>query len=91
MREITNLAFLAIVASMGLGMLAAQAQTAPPREPQTQIPTQSAPPPSTTGRAIPQAPIGHRQPRAADVPNEGQIKIAPGDADLDNIQICRGC
>ena len=94
MREITNLALLAllaIVASTGLGMLAAHAQTAPPREPQTQLPRQSAPQPSTTGRAQPQAPVGHRQPRAADVPNQGQITIAPGDAELDHLQICRGC
>jgi hypothetical protein len=89
MREI---AILAIVASMGLGMLAAYAQTDPPREPQTQPPTQSAPPPSTSGRALPQAPIGHRQPRAADVPRQGEITIAPGDVGIDQqLQICRGC
>jgi hypothetical protein len=89
MREI---AILAIVASMGLGMLAAYAQTDPQREPQTQPPIQSAPPPSTNGRALPQAPIGHRQPRAADVPSQGEITIAPGDVGIDQkLQICRGC
>jgi hypothetical protein len=85
-------AILAIVASMGLGMLAAYAQTDPPRQPQTQPPIQSAPP-STSGRALPhQAPIGHRQPRAADVPSQGEITIAPGDVGIDQkLQICRGC
>jgi hypothetical protein len=88
MREMTVLvAGLAMVASMGLGVLEAHAQTTPPPQP----PAQSRELPSTTGRAPPQAPIGHRQPRAADVPRQGEITVAPGDLGLDQLRICRGC
>jgi hypothetical protein len=89
MREMT---ILAIVAAMGLGMLDAHAQTTPPPQPQPQAPAQSLPPPLTTGRAQPQAPIGHRQPRAADVPRQGEVTVGPGEMELDQkLQICRGC
>lgn len=49
---------------------------------------------TTVGR-VPKAPIGHRQPRAADLlpyvrPNEGAI--IQSDRDIDRmINICRGC
>ena len=91
MREMTVLvAVLAIVATMGLGVLDAHAQTTPlPHQPQ--LPTQSRELPSTTGRAQPQAPTGHRQPRASDVPREGEITVSPGDIGLDQLKICRGC
>jgi hypothetical protein len=60
-------------------------------------------PPSTTGSAvsdqpsIPQAPIGHRQPRAADIPADAANNA--DDAWLDRVNrsidskltICRGC
>jgi hypothetical protein len=49
-------------------------------------------PPSTTGRAQPQAPVGHRQPGAADVPNGGGSLFSPGELKLDqSLKICRGC
>jgi hypothetical protein len=49
-------------------------------------------PPSTTGRAQPQAPVGHRQPGAADVPNGGGSVLSPGELKLDqSMKICRGC
>ena len=49
-------------------------------------------PPSTTGRAQPQAPVGHRQPGAADVPNGGGSVLSPGELKLDqSLKICRGC
>ena len=63
--------------------------------------------PSTTGSAVrespgppltvPQAPVGHRQPRAADLPSESQraatqTERSQRDRELDKImQICRGC
>jgi hypothetical protein len=63
--------------------------------------------PSTTGAAVrespgppltvPQAPVGHRQPRAADLPPEsrnagGESGRSQADRDLDKaLQICRGC
>lgn len=52
----------------------------------------------TKGGAIPEAPIGHRQPRAGDVPNEKNLAnpndpINKEDALLDKKikSICRGC
>ena len=89
MRKTAIVAVLTVVASMGLGMPTAVTQTAPAPDPQAR---QSLPPPSTTGRAQPQAPVGHRQPRAADVPRQGEITIGPDEIDLDRkLQICRGC
>jgi len=39
-----------------------------------------------------QAPVGHRQPGTADVPNGGASGISPYDRDIDrNLQICRNC
>jgi hypothetical protein len=57
---------------------------------------------STSGGAssgsLPQAPIGHRQPRAGDVPNEKNLNdpnnpVNKEDAQLDKKikSICRGC
>jgi hypothetical protein len=97
MREMTK---LAVIAAMGLAMLDARAQTSPQPQPQApaqsaplpQAPAQSAPPSATTGRAVPQAPTSHRQPRAADVPNEGARSISPGEMDIDDrLKICRDC
>jgi hypothetical protein len=49
-------------------------------------------------RPLPQAPVGHRQPRASDVPNEKNLSnpndpINKEDAALDRKikSICRGC
>jgi hypothetical protein len=85
----------AIVVALGLGISTAWAQTAPAHrdsQPQTQPPTQSSPSPSTTGRAQPQAPVGHRQPRAADVPPETGTTVPPGQKRLDReLRICRDC
>lgn len=57
---------------------------------------------STSGGAasgsVPQAPVGHRQPRAADVPSEKNLSnpntpVNKEDAELDRKikSICRGC
>ncbi|HEY2246472.1 MAG TPA: hypothetical protein VGH70_03415 [Bradyrhizobium sp.] len=53
---------------------------------------------SKSGGSIPQAPIGHRQPRADEVPNEKNLgnpndPINKEDAALDKKikSICRGC
>ncbi len=50
------------------------------------------------GGGVPQAPIGHRQPRASDVPNEKNLSnpndpVNKEDANLDKKikSICRGC
>jgi len=48
-------------------------------------------------RSVPQAPVGHRQPKASDLPPESQraateTERSPRDRELDKIlQICRGC
>jgi hypothetical protein len=58
-------------------------------------------PPQTTGSAVssgvPQAPVGHRQPRASDIPADAQ-RTAPDEerSQLDRVLdkqlwICRGC
>jgi hypothetical protein len=54
--------------------------------------------PGASDRPIPQAPIGHRQPRAGDVPNEKNLSdpnnpVNREDAALDRKikSICRGC
>lgn len=57
-------------------------------------PNLTAPPPQ--GQVLPQAPVGHRQPRAGDVPNpqgNSQAAIDREDAALDRKikGICRGC
>ena len=51
-----------------------------------------------SGAAMPQAPVGHRQPRAGDVPNEKNLSdpnsaMNKEDAALDRKikSICRGC
>jgi hypothetical protein len=47
--------------------------------------------------SVPQAPVGHRQPKASDLPPESQraateTERSPRDRELDKIlQICRGC
>lgn len=59
-----------------------------------------APPGTTTGSApgsVPQAPVGHRQPRAADIP--AATEKPPAEAHVEKLQeegskklnICRGC
>jgi hypothetical protein len=54
--------------------------------------TPSSPGLATTGQAGAQAPTGHRQPRAADVPNQGQMGSNPADAEIDRkLTICRDC
>ena len=72
----------------------AQSSNSQPAAPQVSSPnvsssmSQSSEPP----RGIPQAPVGHRQPRAGDVPNEGTITRSEADVELDRkLNICRGC
>ena len=81
-------AIVAVVVALALGISPAWAQTSPTSQP----PAQSSPSPSTTGRAQPQAPVGHRQPRAADVPRETGTTFRPGQKELDKkLRICRDC
>ena len=85
---ITTIALLALIdASVAI------AQTAGSRNP-------SAPPPSTNPdkRLLPEAPVGHRQPRADQVPDEKNLgdpndPINRENAALDRLVngICRGC
>jgi hypothetical protein len=60
--------------------------------------TSSHPKNTTAGSGVPEAPVGHRQPRAGDVPNEKNLAnpndpINKEDAALDRKikSICRGC
>lgn len=60
--------------------------------------TSTVPKSSPEIRPIPEAPIGHRQPRRSDVPSEGNISdpnnpVNKEDAALDRKikSICRGC
>jgi len=86
---ITTIALLVLIA----GVIPAIAQTAGSRNP-------SAPPPSTNmDNPLPQAPVGHRQPRVDQVPDEKNLTGDPNDpinrenAALDRMVkgICRGC
>jgi hypothetical protein len=60
----------------------------PPPKPQAEQP-------QTTGQAVREAPIGHRQPTAKDLPPEISQKapvLSPEDRALDDrLRICRGC
>jgi hypothetical protein len=86
---ITAIALLALIDTS-----AAIAQTVGSRNP-------SAPPPSTNldMQLLPEAPVGHRQPRADQVPSEKNLMDDPNDpinrenAALDRMVkgICRGC
>jgi hypothetical protein len=84
---ITTIAVLALV-----GSSAAIAQTAGSRNPAAPPLTNSA------GQVLPEAPVGHRQPRADQVPSEKSL-MDPNDpinqenAALDRMinGICRGC
>jgi len=86
---ITTIALLALIDTS-----VAIAQTAGSRNP-------SAPPPSTNldMQLLPEAPVGHRQPRADQVPSEKNLMGNPNDAiDRENAAldrmtkgICRGC
>ena len=60
--------------------------------------TSSYPKNSTAGSGLPQAPVGHRQPRAGDVPNEKNLSdpndpLSKENQALDKKikSICRGC
>ena len=86
----------AIVLSAGCGLAAAQVNPSrdnPDRPPSAPDATT----PQTTGRddARMQAPIGHRQPTARDVPPQSERNLGTRsreDEDLDRkMQICRGC
>jgi hypothetical protein len=86
---------VAIVASIASTCEAnAQASTSQPATPQVS-PPQVSPPMSQSSeppRGIPQAPVGHRQPRASDVPNEGNVARSQVDEEIDSkLKICRGC
>jgi hypothetical protein len=85
---ITTIALLALV-----GPSVAIAQTTEPRNPDTRPPTRS------DQQVLPEAPVGHRQPRADQVPSEKSPMDDPNDsidrenAALDRMTkgICRGC
>ena len=86
---ITTIALLALIDTSG-----ANAQT-------VGLANSSAPPPSSTNRdsRLLPAPVGHRQPRADQVPSEKNLMRDPNDpinrenAELDRMVkgICRGC
>jgi hypothetical protein len=83
---------LAILALPGLLIYqGAMAQTAQPRDQTTGAA------PRTEERLVPQAPVGHRQPRAADIPNPPEKTAADRererkDRELDKrLRICSGC
>ena len=85
---ITTIALLALIDTS-----VAIAQTVGSRNP-------SAPPPSTNPdkQLLPEAPVGHRQPRADQVPSEKNLAdpndpVNPENAALDRMikGICRGC
>jgi hypothetical protein len=87
-----RIAILAVAAPIALAAIAANAQLSPlPPAPQRTFPPPLAPS-TEQGRSQIQAPVGHRQPRAGDVPNEGDVSRNDADVELDRkLNICRGC
>jgi hypothetical protein len=85
---ITTIALLALV-----GPSVAIAQMTEPRSPDTR------PPAKSDQQLLPEVPVGHRQPRADQVPSEKNLMDDPNDsinrenAALDRMTkgICRGC
>ena len=64
--------------------------------PSPPAPRHTFPPPlspdTEPARTLPQAPVGHRQPRVGDVPKEGDVTRNESDVELDRkLSICRGC
>ena len=83
----------ALVAVLSVGSALAQGN---PDQPKQAKPAE----PQTTGQGyrageVPEAPIGHRQPRAIDVPPEVRdagAKPTPAQEEFDKrLRICRGC
>jgi hypothetical protein len=85
-RAVLRLAILALP-----GLLTYQGAVAQPRDQTTGAA------PRTEERLVPQAPVGHRQPRAADIPDSLEKTAADRererkDRELDKrLRICRGC
>ena len=85
------IAIFAVVASMAAVWVEANAQPSPspPASPQASPATA---PTTEPARALPQAPVGHRQPRGTDVPRQGDVTRNESDVELDRkLNICRGC
>jgi hypothetical protein len=89
-----RIAILVVVASIAPVWVDANAQPSPsqPASPQTlpQLPPLS--PTTEAPRNQPPAPVGHRQPRASDVPNQADVTRGEADVEIDKkLSICRGC
>jgi hypothetical protein len=86
----TSVAVVLIAGLAGISSVSAQSGAIP-------SPNLTTPPPQ--GQTFPQAPVGHRQPRAGDIPSErnqsenSQAAVDREDAALDRKikGICRGC
>jgi hypothetical protein len=88
MRAVAIFAVVAFMASVW-GEANAQPSPSQPASPQASPPASA-----TTGsaRTLPQAPVGHRQPRATEVPSPGDVTRNEADVELDRkLNICRGC
>jgi hypothetical protein len=91
----------ALIVATGATLAAAggHAQTSLPNQPQTNsmrpIPPIPEAQPQTSGAAstTPAAPIGHRQPRASQIPDETRAPaVDPVDRQIDrSLRICKGC
>jgi hypothetical protein len=84
-----RIAILAVTAPIVLVPVVGNAQLSP----SPSVQTQTSPAPTTEpARALPPAPVGHRQPRVGDVPNERDVIRNESDVELDRkLSICRGC
>jgi hypothetical protein len=96
MRAIMILAILAATAPAWIEANA-QPSNSQPAAPQASPPNVSSPndSPATSGnapRGSSQAPVGHRQPRAGEVPDQGNNARSQADEEIDSkLRICRGC
>jgi hypothetical protein len=87
-----TIVILALVAPLALASVAANAQQSPSPPASRHTFPPPLPPDTEPARTLPQAPVGHRQPRAGDVPKEGDVTRNESDVELDRkLSICRGC
>jgi hypothetical protein len=92
MRRIAILAAFALWGPVALVPTTANGQLSP-SPPGTQRTSPAPRAPTTEPARTPiEAPVGHRQPRAGDVPKEGDVTRNESDVELDRkLSICRGC
>jgi hypothetical protein len=88
-RTVTMIVCVAATSAIALGAASIAAAQNNPSPPPAPVVTDS----QAQGRI--EAPVGHRQPRPQDLPQDGRndpVRVAPAELDLNKkLEICRGC